>query len=360
MSYLLSFIVVLSVLIFFHELGHFLVARLFGVGVEKFSLGFGPRVFGKKIGMTDYRLSAIPMGGYIKMIGEEPNVAIDPALIPLSFTHKHVLKRICIVAAGPLANFLLAVFIFYGFFQVYGTHTLKPIIGEVQEASPAQTGKLQGGDLIVAINGTDVDTWETMAKMIGDSNGEPLTLSVLRNEAAVSLSVTPTLKPDKNLFGEDVERYVIGIFPAGDVITKKLNPVQAFSESLRHTYKVSKLMVLGIVKLIQGNISADNLGGPIMIAQMAGDQAKEGIENLIYFIAFISINLAILNLLPIPVVDGGHLLFFFIEAVRGRPVSVRIREVAQQGGIFMLFLLMLFVFYNDIMRYFDDILKFFN
>jgi len=360
MSYLLSFIIVLSVLIFFHELGHFLVARLFGVGVEKFSLGFGPRLFGKTIGMTDYRVSAIPLGGYVKMIGEEPNVAIDPADIPLSFTHKHVLKRICIVAAGPLFNFLLAVFIFYGFFQVYGTHTLKPVIGEVQEASPAQTGKLQNGDLIVAINGTDVNTWESMAKMIGDSKGQPLTLSVLRNEEAASLTVTPTLKPDKNLFGEDVERYVIGIFPAGDVITKKLNPVQAFSESLRHTYKVSELMVIGIAKLIQGNISADNLGGPIMIAQMAGDQAKEGIENLIYFIAFISINLAILNLLPIPVVDGGHLLFFFIEAVRGRPVSVRIREVAQQGGIFILFLLMLFVFYNDIMRYFDDILKFFN
>jgi len=360
MSYLLSFIIVLSVLIFFHELGHFLVARLFGVGVEKFSLGFGPRLFGKTIGMTDYRVSAIPLGGYVKMIGEEPNVAIDPADIPLSFTHKHVLKRICIVAAGPLFNFLLAVFIFYGFFQVYGTHTLKPVIGEVQEASPAQTGKLQNGDLIVAINGTDVNTWESMAKMIGDSKGQPLTISVLRNEEAASLTVTPTLKPDKNLFGEDVERYVIGVFPAGDVITKKLNPVQAFSESLRHTYKVSELMVIGIAKLIQGNISADNLGGPIMIAQMAGDQAKEGIENLIYFIAFISINLAILNLLPIPVVDGGHLLFFFIEAVRGRPVSVRIREVAQQGGIFILFLLMLFVFYNDIMRYFDDILKFFN
>jgi len=360
MSYLFSFIVVLGVLIFFHELGHFLVARLFGVGVEKFSLGFGPRLFGKTVGITDYRVSAIPLGGYVKMIGEEPGVEIDPADIPLSFTHKHVLKRMCIVAAGPFANLLLAIFIFYGFFQVYGTHTFKPIIGEVQENSPAQAGMLQAGDMIFAIDNVQVDSWEDMATRISDSKGRPLELSVRREEQDLAITVTPTLKPDKNLFGEDVERYVIGVFPSGDVITQTLNPIQALMESLRHTYKVSELMVIGISKLINGSISADNLGGPIMIAQMAGDQAKEGISNLIYFIAFISINLAILNLLPIPVVDGGHLLFFSIEAIRGRPVSLRIREIAQQGGMFMLFLLMLFVFYNDIMRYFDDILKLFN
>ncbi len=360
MSYLLSFIIVLGVLIFFHELGHFLAARLFGVGVTKFSLGFGPRLFGKTIGITDYRLSLIPLGGYVKMIGEEPDTEIDPADIPLSFTHKHVLKRICIVAAGPLFNFLLAILIFYCFFQIYGTHTLKPIIGEVQENSPAQTGTLQKGDLIVAINDESVNSWDTMAQMISDSKGQPLRLSVLRNEKNIILTLTPTLKPDKNIFGEEIERYVIGIFPSGDVITQKLNPIQAFSESLLHTYNVSKLMVIGIAKLLKGNISADNLGGPIMIAQMAGDQAKEGIGNLIYFIAFISINLAILNFLPIPVLDGGHLLFFVIEALRGRPVSIKIRELAQQGGMFVLLLLMLFVFYNDIMRYFDDILKLFN
>jgi len=312
MSYLLSFIIVLGVLIFFHELGHFLIARLFGVGVEKFSLGFGPRLFGKTIGITDYRVSAIPLGGYVKMIGEEPNAEIDPADIPLSFTHKHVLKRICIVAAGPLFNFLLAVFIFYGFFQIYGTHILKPIIGEVQENSPAQAGELQKGDLVYAINHVEINSWEAMAELISDSQGLPLQISVRRDEENLVLTITPTLKPDKNIFGEDVQRYVIGIFPAGDEITKKLNPIQALTESLLHTYKVSELMVIGISKLIEGNISADNLGGPIMIAQMAGDQAKEGIGNLIYFIAFISINLAILNFLPIPVLDGGHLFFFFI------------------------------------------------
>jgi regulator of sigma E protease len=351
MSYFYSFIIVLGVLIFVHELGHFLVARLFGVGVEKFSLGFGPKIFGKVIGITDYRISAIPLGGYVKMIGEEPDAEIDPNDIPLSFTHKHVLKRICIVAAGPLFNFLLAIVIFFGFFQIYGTQTLKPIVGQVQEGSPAEKGGLQKGDLIFAINNNDVSTWEEMAELIRQSKGGSLVISIKRAEGVRTLYIEPVLKPGKNLFGEEIERYIVGITASGDVFTKKLNPIQAFSESLSHTYKVSKLMFVGIGKLLQGSISADNLGGPIMIAQMAGDQAKEGIENLLYFIAFISINLAILNFLPIPVLDGGHLLFFTIEAIRGKPVSIRIREIAQQGGMFVLLLLMIFVFYNDVMRY---------
>lgn len=351
MSYFFSFIVVLGVLIFVHELGHFLVARFFGVGVEKFSLGFGPKIFGKKIGITDYRISAIPLGGYVKMIGEEPDAELDPKDIPLSFTHKHVLKRICIVAAGPLFNFLLAIIIFFGFFQIYGTHTLKPIVGKIQEGSPAEKSGLQQGDLIFAINHDSVSTWEEMAALIGQSNGGILVVSIKRGDEVRTLAVEPVLKTDKNLFGEEIERYIVGITASGDVFSKKLNPIQAFSESLSHTYKVTVLMFVGIGKLIQGSISADNLGGPIMIAQMAGDQAKEGFENLLYFIAFISINLAILNFLPIPVLDGGHLLFFFIEAVRGRPVSIRVREIAQQGGMFVLLLLMIFVFYNDVMRY---------
>lgn len=351
MSYFFSFVIVLGVLIFVHELGHFLVARLFGVGVEKFSLGFGPKIFGKKIGITDYRISAIPLGGYVKMIGEEPDAELDPKDIPLSFTHKHVLKRIGIVAAGPLFNFLLAIVIFFGFFQVYGTQTLKPVVGKIQEGSPAEKAGIQEGDMVLAINDTQVSTWEEMAERIGQSKGEILALSVKRDGEAKVLQVQPVLKPDKNMFGEDIERYIVGITASGDVYSKKLNPIQAFSESLSHTYKVSVLMFVGIGKLIMGSISADNLGGPIMIAQMAGDQAKEGIANLLYFIAFISINLAILNFLPIPVLDGGHLLFFTIEAIRGRPVSVRVREIAQQGGMFVLLLLMIFVFYNDVMRY---------
>ncbi|MFC1830082.1 RIP metalloprotease RseP [Thermodesulfobacteriota bacterium] len=350
MTYILSFVVVLGLLIFVHELGHFLVARLCGVGVEKFSLGFGPKVFGKKIGMTEYLISSIPLGGYVKMVGEEPDAEIDPADIPISFTHKHVLKRILIVAAGPLSNLLLAVVIFFGFFQIYGTFLLKPVVGEVRKGAPAERAGFIKGDEIIFIDETPVSSWEEMAKIITESNGKRLSTRVRRGESEIALSVTPELTTDKNIFGEDIERYVIGISSSGDVVPIKLNPLEALSESLVQTYQVSRLMVVGIIKLIKGDISTKNLGGPIMIVQMAGDQAKEGASNLIYFIAFISLNLAILNILPIPVLDGGHLFFFFIELVIGRPVNLRVREVAQQVGLFILILLMIFVFYNDITR----------
>ncbi len=347
-----AFIVVLGVLIFFHELGHFLVARFFGVGVEKFSLGFGPRIFGKKIGITDYRLSAIPLGGYVKMVGEDLDAEIDPSEIPISFTHKHVLNRILIVAAGPAFNLLLAVIIFFWIFQINGLYILKPGIAKVTPGSPAEMGGLKGKDLIVAIDGKAISSWEEMANTISESNGKSLSLTVQREGERVNLSVTPLLKPGKNIFGEDIERYVIGISASGETFEKRLNPLQATGESVVQTYEIMKLTIMSIVKLIQGAISTKTLGGPIMIAQMAGEQAKAGAGHLVFFIALISINLAVLNFLPIPVLDGGHLLFFFIEAIIGRPVNIKMREIAQQIGIFMLILLMLFVFYNDIARIF--------
>jgi regulator of sigma E protease len=347
---IIAFTVVLGVLIFFHELGHFLVARAFGVGVEKFSLGFGPKLLGKTIGITDYRISLIPLGGYVKMVGEEPNAEIDPADIPLSFTHKHVFKRILIVAAGPLFNFFLAILIFFILFQISGTYMLQPSIGEVAPDSPAYRGGLEKGDLIVAIDGKSVDSWDAMAEMISDSQGRPLQVDVRREDRIVSMTVTPALQSAKNIFNEDVDRYMIGVSSSGEVLSKDLNPLQALEQSLVQTYKITELTVMSIVKLIQGILPAKTLGGPIMIAQMAGQQAKEGPSNLFFLIAVISVNLAILNFLPIPVLDGGHLLFFFIEAVKGSPVNTKMREIAQQAGIFVLILLMIFVFYNDITR----------
>jgi len=361
MDYILSFIIVLGVLIFFHEFGHFLVARLFGVGVEKFSLGFGPRIFGKTIGLTDYRISAIPLGGYVKMVGEEPDAELPLEKIPLSFTHKHAVKRICIVAAGPVFNYLLAIIIFFGFFQIYGVRVLEPVIGTVEEGSPAQISGLKKMDRIIEISGERIQKWDDMADIIQQSQGQPIELTIIREGTLHAYKAEPVVNQSKNLFGEDVERYIIGITASGDVIEQELNPFQALSESLIHTWNISSLMVKGVYKLVKGDISPDNLGGPIMIAQMAGDQAKEGAENLIYFIAFISINLSILIFLPIPVLDGGHILFFSIEALRGRPLSLKAREMAQQGGMFILILLMVFVIYNDIMRLnLDDILHFFN
>jgi regulator of sigma E protease len=347
-----AFIIVLGVLIFFHEFGHFLIARLFGVGVEKFSLGFGPRLIGKKIGITDYRISMIPLGGYVKMVGEEPDAAIDPSQIPLSFTHKHVGKRMLIVAAGPFFNILLALIIFFGIFFVSGTLILKPSVGAVKEGSPAFTAGLKKGDLITAINGATISSWDEMAEIINTSKGQPLQVSVHREATTMNFSIAPEPVMTQNIFGEDIQRYIIGITASGESIAKEMNLFQALGESLLQTYKVTELMVVIIAKLIKGDISTDTLGGPIMIAQMAGDSAKAGVGSLISFIALISVNLAIINLLPIPILDGGHLLFFLIEAIKRRPVSIKVREVAQQIGLFILILLMILVFYNDITRIF--------
>ncbi len=347
-----ALIVVLGVLIFFHELGHFLVARLFGVGVERFSLGFGPKLVGKTVGITDYRISAIPLGGYVKMVGEEPDAEIDPADIPISFTHKHVFKRILIVAAGPMFNMLLAVIIFFVIFQISGLLILKPVIGEVKKETPAHRSGLENNDKILAIDGLAVESWEDMARIITSSRGKTLTIALRRGESEITVKVTPEPQTFKNIFNEDTERYVIGITASGEVFSKDLTLLQAFSEGVIQTYNIAALTIKSIVKLIQGTISPKTLGGPIMIAQMAGQQAKQGMTNLAFFIALISINLAILNFLPIPVLDGGHLLFFFIEAVTGSPVSIKVREIAQQAGIFVLILLMIYVFYNDITRVF--------
>ncbi|MFH1581817.1 MAG: RIP metalloprotease RseP [Pseudomonadota bacterium] len=345
-----SFVVVLGILIFFHELGHFLVARLFGVGVEKFSLGFGPKLFGKKIGRTEYIVSIMPLGGYVKMVGEEPNADISPVDLPVSFTHKHVFKRILIVAAGPFFNFLLAVIIFFGIFQSYGSFVLKPVIGDVNEGLPAHQAGLQKDDQIIEINGFAIKTWEEMAGIITDSKGESLALTVRRGESTFIVKLIPKQISAKNIFGDEIKRYVIGIKSSGDIFVRELNPFQAFSESIIQTWKISKLVVISIVKMIQGTISVKTIGGPIMIAEMAGQQAREGATSFIFFIALLSINLGILNILPIPVLDGGHLIFFFVEAAIGRPVSIRIREIAQKAGILILILLMIFVFYNDISR----------
>jgi regulator of sigma E protease len=294
------------------------------------------------------------------MIGEEPDAEVSPEDMAISFTHKHVLKRMCIVAAGPIFNILLAVIIFFGIFLISGAMILKPAVGTVRDGSPALKAGLKAGDLITSIDGVAVSNWEDMTEIIGASKGKTLEIGVQRTGSDRVFRVTPELVPAKNLFGEDIERFIIGISASGDVYTRELNIFQALVESLKQTYTIVELMVVIIGKLITGDISADTIGGPIMIAKMAGDQAKAGIGNLIFFIALISVNLAIINLVPIPILDGGHLLFFFIELIKGRPVNLKIREIAQQIGLFIILLLVVLVFYNDIFRYKDNILQFFK
>ncbi len=361
---ILSVIVLLGILIFAHELGHFLVAKYSGVGVLKFSLGFGPRIIGKKWGETEYLLSLIPLGGYVKLLGESDDEELSAEDQKRSFLRQSVWVRMAIVVAGPLFNFLLAILIFFIVFMA-GVPELTSAIGTVQKASAAEQAGLREGDMITAIDGEALDRWNRLAEMIAESGGKTLTITVRRGDAALDLTVQPSEVKARNVFGEEISTYKIGISPSkGGIVIERKNPLAALWGSLVHTWTITKLTLLSIVKLVQGVLSPRTLGGPILIAQLAGAQVREGLIPFVLFMALLSINLAVLNLLPVPVLDGGHLLFFLIELVKGSEISVRWREGAQQVGLVLLILLMLFVVVMDVERlnipFFNEIGKFFT
>jgi len=347
---ILSTIVVLGVLIFVHELGHFLVAKWSGVTVLRFSFGFGPRLFGFRKGETDYCISAFPLGGYVKMLGEEPGEELPEDQLEKSFSSQPVGKRIAIVLAGPLSNFLLAIVVFTLVYAVSGIPEILPEVGSVAAGSPAEQGGIQVGDRVISINDKKLETWENLSGTIEHSTEETLVLKVQRGEETLTLPVKPMVSEAKNLFGETVTRRLIGVTPSGKIQVRKVDPFLAGYYSLVQTYHLSRLFLLTVVKLIERVVPFHTLGGPILIAQMAGQQAQEGLLNLIYFLAVISVNLAVLNLLPIPILDGGHILFFTLEAVLGKPIGIRKLEMAQKVGMVLLLVLMVFVFYHDIMR----------
>ena len=359
---IVSVVVLLGVLIFAHELGHFLMAKRSGVGVLKFSLGFGPKVIGKKIGETEYLLSLIPLGGYVKLLGEGPGEELSAEDEKRSFLKQPVLKRIGIVAAGPFFNVLLALLIFT-IINMIGLPVLTAEIGALQADSAAQSAGLQVGDKVIDVDGNTVKKWDELSEIISQSNGRALRITVHREGVPREITVTPRLMKGTNVFGETVETYKIGISPTPHTVVERLNPFSAFGAGLRQTWMISKLTVISIVKMFQGVVSPKTLGGPILIAQIAGAQVREGIVPFILFMALLSINLAILNLLPVPVLDGGHLLFYLIELVTGHEVNLRWREMAQQIGFVLLVLLMVFVFALDIgrlnIKFLNDFLKLF-
>ena len=348
---IIAAVVGLGVLIVFHEFGHFLLAKLSGVGVLTFSVGFGPKLWVKKKGETEYALSAFPLGGYVKMVGEDPEEEVKAVDLERSFAHKSLLKRTAIVAAGPGFNLLLAVVLLMIVFLFYGVPVLSNLIGAVEPESPAAQAGLQKGDRIVAVDGQAVTAWDDLSSKIKQSAGRSLDLRVQRSGEELAMTVQPRKREVKNIFGELKEDWMIGI--GSQVSIEKGDPGLAISKAFVQTYEYSKLTLIGLYKMITREVSPRNLGGPILIAQMAGQQAQEGIGSFLAFLAVLSINLGILNLLPVPVLDGGHLFFFAIEAIIGRPVSIKYREKAQQVGIFLLLLLMIFAFANDIFRLFE-------
>jgi len=341
----------LGLLIVFHEFGHFLFAKLSGVGVLTFSVGFGPKIWVKKVGETEYALSAFPLGGYVKMVGEDPDEQVSPQDVEKSFAHKGLIKRIAIVVAGPGFNLLLAVLLLMGVFTFYGVPVMSTQVSGVEKDSPAERAGIQKGDRIVAIDGVPVNEWEQLSNRIKGSGGKPLQVQVRRGAETVDIHVQPKQKEGRTIFGERKDDWIIGI--GSQVSIEKGNPGLAVVRAFYQTYEYSKLTLLAFYKMILGDVSPRNIGGPILIAQMAGQQAQEGLGSFLAFLAVLSINLGVLNLLPVPVLDGGHLLFFLVEAIIRKPVSVRYREMAQQVGICLLALLMVYAFYNDIVRFFE-------
>lgn len=454
MTTVLSFVIVIGILILIHELGHFLVARAAGVGVERFSIGFGPVLLRWRGRETEYCLSVIPMGGYVKMVGEESPIeggggpTVDPAK---SFALKPLWARFLIVFAGPGMNFVLAAVIFSAVLGTMGRPVWPAVVGRVTEGGPAAAAGLRSGDLVKAVNGTRVANWEDVERAVAGSGGQPLRLTVARgggeDTAAVSprravtrdpifkeprevwelgagpqltphigavnrgspaeradlragdavvavagapvytpedlmqaiqkrggqsfdltverggrretLAVTAEQKTEKGPTGEEVQVGRIGVSIVTRSVTyEAYGPLAAVWHGVARTWDMTVVTVKGLWKIVAREIDSSNIGGPIQIASEAGRQAREGLGSLALFTAIISVNLAVLNLLPVPMLDGGHLLFFLIEAVLGRPLSLRKREAATQLGFVLLMLLMVYALYNDLVRI--DAFRFFR
>ncbi len=434
---MLAFLIGLAALIFVHELGHFLAARRCGVVVEKFSIGFGKKIFGTTRGETEYIVAAIPLGGYVKMKGEELDEETNEEG---SFSAALPSHRLLIAFAGPLFNILFALAI-YIFVYMGGVEALSPVIGTVKENSPAQVAGLQTGDQIIAVGGKSIRLWDELQNKVYHSPGKELDFQVERQSGQiVNIKITPIAEEIKDPFGDSQQVGLIGITPlvntityikkgsaaekaglqlndrimavgntpifgwtdlrpaavdepgvplvfkigrngteilvpltttpkivrdsegkelkigeigvgmSGKMVLEQYGLLGSIVRSIKETWKMTSLIAISVQKMIFGSIPADQIGGPILIFQIYGEQAEQGFSEFIRLTALLSINLGLINLLPIPILDGGHIFFFLIEMIKGRPVSEMNRERAQQVGLFMLISLMVFAFYNDIMR----------
>lgn len=346
---LLSFAIALGVLVFVHEFGHFAVAKWAGVKVQRFSIGFGPVIFGWRRGETEYAISALPLGGYVKMLGEgedDPEAAAEPERAFLNHPY-----RAAIVAAGPLMNIVFAFVAYAALFVAVGVQepSTLPVMGGVIAGLPAAAAGLQARDRIVSIEGQPIETWMQLSEAVRASGGKRLRLEVERGGERLTVEVTPVLQENRTLFNEPAgESYRIGIEASTD--WRAVAPLEAIEMAATQTATAVQVVALGLLKMVQGRVALQELGGPIAIAQAAGQHAREGAANFLYMLAFLSVNLAVLNVLPIPALDGGHLAFFAIEGLLRRPLRKRHREIAQNVGFVVLVALMVFVIYNDIHR----------
>ncbi|MEM1377778.1 MAG: RIP metalloprotease RseP [Pseudomonadota bacterium] len=357
---LVPFFFVLMIVIFIHELGHYLVGRWCGIGAKAFSIGFGPEIFGftDRHG-TRWRFSAIPLGGYVRFIGDM-NVAstkadMDEGLFEAerarSFHNKPVWKRAATVFAGPAANFILAIVIFTMIFSVWGRTVADPVVSTVQENSAAAEAGIEPGDVFVALDGTPVETFAQVQRYVGPRADVPIAMQLRRNDALVEISITPQRLEIEDQFGNRMEQGVIGVVADREDAsfrTRDYSLTEAFFESFRETGYVIARTGGYLAGVITGRERADQIGGPIRVAQVSGQVATLGWLALVNLVAILSISIGLLNLLPVPVLDGGHLMFYAAEALRGRPLSENAQEIGHRIGFAMILGLMVFATWNDI------------
>ena len=351
-------VVMLTVLVFVHEFGHYWVARRNGIKVDVFSIGFGPELFGwyDECG-TRWRISAIPLGGYVKMFGDadaaskpsESLAAMDEAERAVSFHHKSLGARAAVIAAGPAANFLFAIFALAMLFMIVGQPYTPPVIDQVVPDGAAAAAGMQPGDRVVQLDGRKIDRFEDIQEVVVRSPGVPLHFMVKRGEDLVDLTLTPRQREAADPFGKTHTTGFIGVIRGSDEYLRH-NPLQAVWAAMGETFRLSVNTLGSVWEMITGARGTDELGGPIGIAQISGQVAKIGLVPLIWLTAVLSINLGLINLFPIPVLDGGHLLFYAFEAIRGRPLGEKAQEYGFRIGLALVLSLMVFATSNDLFR----------
>ena len=359
--YVVPFLIVLTIVVFFHELGHFLVARWNGVKVEAFSIGFGPELWGfnDRKG-TRWRLSAIPLGGYVKFFGDvneasAPDMEMAESMSEeekaVSFIHKPVAQRAAVVAAGPIANFILAIVIFAGSFMLLGRVVTDPVLTSIQAGSAAEEAGFQAGDLVRSIDGTPIESFTDIPRLIASNPDRQLVFVIERQGAEMSIPITPRLEERTDRFGNKHKIGFVGMVnnpKESNLRIVRSGPVEAVVEASKETWFIVSQTFGYLRDIVTGRQSADQLGGPIRIAKVSGDVATLGPAALINLAAWLSVSIGLLNLFPIPLLDGGHLVFYAIEAIRGRPLSERSQEIGFRIGFTIVLMLMVFATWNDV------------